>query len=166
MINECLGRPLGVAESLRKDIREIEQTCLSPFLLVVIKITHRAPTWRPRSLLCSGFHKEPPEVFLKILLISQKNTCVGVSYLQSRKPSGLQLSKKWPLHRCIPVKIEKFWRTPILKNIWTTASVYWLLHHILIFTILYSTQTIELMMREAVSFEEVFHWTKFLAFES
>ena len=30
----------------------------------------------------------------------------------------------------------------------------------------YAIKTIELMTREAVSFEEVFHWTKFLAFES
>ena len=30
----------------------------------------------------------------------------------------------------------------------------------------YATKTIELMTREAVSFQEVFHWTKFLAFES
>ena len=61
-------------------------------------------------------------------------------------------------------------------NSWTAASVYWLLPHILIFTILYSKhfsfflyyaiKTIKLMTREAVFFEEVFHWTKFLAFES
>ena len=50
------------------------------------------------------------------------------------------VTKKRLLHRCFPVKFEKFWRTPISKNIWTTASVYWLLHHILIFTILYSTR--------------------------
>ena len=30
----------------------------------------------------------------------------------------------------------------------------------------YAIKTIELMTREAVSVEEVFHWTKFLAFES
>ena len=45
------------------------------------------------------------------------------------------VTKKRLLHKCFPVKFEKFWRTPISKNIWTTASVYWLLHHILIFTI-------------------------------
>ena len=36
-------------------------------------------------------------------------------------------------------------------------------HH---FFIYYAIKTIELMTREAVSFEEVFQWTKFLAFES
>ena len=50
------------------------------------------------------------------------------------------VTKKRLLHRCFPMKFEKFWRTTISKNIWTTASVYWLLHHILIFTILYSTR--------------------------
>ena len=50
------------------------------------------------------------------------------------------VTKNRLLHRCFPVKFEKFWRTPISKNIWTTASVYWLLHHIFIFTILYSTR--------------------------
>ena len=47
--------------------------------------------------------------------------------------------KKRLLCRCFPVKFEKFLRTHILKNIWTTASVYWLLHQILIFTIHYRT---------------------------
>ena len=88
----------------------------------------------------SRIHKQPPEVFLKILQISQGSTCVGASFLQGCKPSGLQHCQKRLLHRCFPVRLEKFWRTPILKNIWTTASVYWLLHHILIFTILYSTR--------------------------
>ena len=50
--------------------------------------------------------------------------------------SGLQHTKNRLLHRCFPVNFEKLWRTPILKNIWTNASVYWLLHHILIFTVL------------------------------
>ena len=66
--------------------------------------------------------------------------------LESRfyKVASLQaynITKNRLIHRCFPLKFEKFWRTPILKNIWTTTtSVYWLLHHILIFTILYSTR--------------------------
>ena len=56
------------------------------------------------------------------------------------------------------------------KHLWTAVFVYRLLHHILIYTIHYSTRfsflqqllyhaikTIKLMTREAVSFEEVFH---------
>ena len=85
--------------------------------------------------------KQSPEVFLKVLQISQESSCVGVSFFY--KVSILQAcnnTKKRLLYRCVPVKFEKFWRTPISKNIWTTASVYWLLHHILIFTILYSTR--------------------------
>ena len=57
MINECLGRPFGVGDSLRKDTREVEQICLSPYLLAVIKITHRVPTWLC-SLLCVISNKE------------------------------------------------------------------------------------------------------------
>ena len=34
--------------------------------------------------------KHPPKVFLKNLQISQENTCVGVSFLESCKPPGLQ----------------------------------------------------------------------------
>ena len=58
------------------------------------------------------------------------------------------------------------------KHLWTAVFVYRLLHHILIYTIHYSTRfsflqqllyhaikTIKQMTREAVSFEEVFHWT-------
>ena len=83
--------------------------------------------------------------------------------------------KKRLIYRCFPLKFEKFLKTPILKNIWMTAFVYWLLHQILILTIHYWTRfsflqkrlyyaikTIELMTREAVSFEEVLHWTKLL----
>ena len=91
--------------------------------------------WRSRR---SKIHKQPQEVFLNILQISQESTCVGLSFLQSCKPSGLNVAKNRLLHKCFPVKCEKFWRTPILKNIWTAAFVYWLLPQILIFTILYS----------------------------
>ena len=38
----------------------------------------------------SRIHKQPPEVLLKILQVLQENTCAGVSFLQSCKPSGLQ----------------------------------------------------------------------------
>ena len=42
----------------------------------------------------SRIHKEPPEVFLKTLQISQRSTCVGVSFLKSCKPSGLNVTKQ------------------------------------------------------------------------
>ena len=54
MINECLGKPFGVGDSLRKDIRVIEQICLSPCLLAVIRIATILP------LLKAG--KSPGEV--------------------------------------------------------------------------------------------------------
>ena len=46
--------------------------------------------------------KQPPEVFLKILLISQENTCVGVSFLIKLQALRLQ-------HRCVHVKLAKFY---------------------------------------------------------
>ena len=89
------------------------------------------------------------------------------------------VTKNRLLHKCFPVKFEKFWKTPILKNIWTNASVYcyFILYlflqsstvHVLHFyweILYYAIKTIELMMCEVVSFEKVFYWTKFLAFES
>ena len=53
--SKCWGKPFGVGDSLRKDTRENEQICLSPCLLAVIRITHRAPTWRLCSLLCKRY---------------------------------------------------------------------------------------------------------------
>ena len=93
-----------------------------------------------KSICRSRIQKQPPELFLKILQNSQENTCfwslifTKLQSLQASNGNKMRLQ-----HRCFPVKFEKFLRTPILKNIWTAASVYWLLHHILIFTILYST---------------------------
>ena len=68
-----------------------------------------------------------------------------------------------------------FWRTSerLLACI-DYFIIYWLLQsftvHVLHFyeelLLYYTIQTRELLTREAVSFEEVFHWTKFLAFES
>ena len=43
-----------------------------------------------RDVMCVQYvQKQPSEVFLKILLISQENTCVGVTF--SCRPEGLQL---------------------------------------------------------------------------
>ena len=58
--------------------------------------------------------KQPPEVFLKIWQISQENTCVRVSFLSLQ---ACNVIKKRLLHRCFPVKFEKYLRSPILKNI-------------------------------------------------
>ena len=52
------------------------------------------------------------KVILKILEISQENTCVGVFLIKSVK----NFVKKRLQHRCSPVKFAKFLRTPILKN--------------------------------------------------
>ena len=63
------------------------------------------------------------------------------------KVAGLQVCnivasnfvKKTLLHRCFPVKFDKFLKTTYFEeHLWMTASVYWLLHHILSFTIHYS----------------------------
>ena len=76
----------------------------------------------------SRIHKQPPEVFLNILQISQKSLCVGVSFLESCKPSGLQHYLKDTPAQVFSCEIWEILNNTILKNIWTTASVYWLLH--------------------------------------
>ena len=86
------------------------------------------------SIIFRRIQKQLPEMFLKILQILQENTRVGAS-----QSSGSSTIKKRLLHRYLFVKFEKFFRTSILKKIWKTASVSWLLHHILIFTVHYST---------------------------
>ena len=69
--------------------------------------------------------------FSKNSQILQENSCVGVSFSQSCKPSGLE--------RYISCEISEILKsTHFEENLWTTASVYWLLHHILIFTIYYT----------------------------
>ena len=52
-------------------------------------------------------------VFLKVLQISQENTCVGVFLIKFVK----NFVKKRLQHNCFPVKFGKFLRTPILRNI-------------------------------------------------
>ena len=57
------------------------------------------------------------KVILKILQISMENTCAGVFF---NKVAGLQVCnfiKKILRHMYFPVKVAKFFRTPILKNI-------------------------------------------------
>ena len=127
------------------DIKTLWSLFLDVWLLTVIYLQFWHSRW-------SEIHKQPPEVFLKILQISQENICVGVSYLQSCKPSGCNFTKKGPIHRCFPVKFEKMWRTPILNNIWTAASVYWLLHHILIFAIFCSPADTKTSQRRRKNF--------------
>ena len=50
-------------------------------------------------------------LFFKISQYSQENACVGLSSLIK------SFMKKRLQHRCFPVNIAKFLRTPILKNI-------------------------------------------------
>ena len=49
--------------------------------------------------------------------ISQKNTCVGVSFYESCNPQVCNFIKKRLQHTYFPVKIGKFFRAPILENI-------------------------------------------------
>ena len=57
------------------------------------------------------------EVLLKILQYLQENTCVGVFLKQVTGLQVYNFIKKRLQHRCFPVNIAKFLRTPILKNI-------------------------------------------------
>ena len=64
------------------------------------------------------------------------------------------VTKQRLLHKCFPAKFEKFWRTTTLKNIRTTASAHWLLHHALIFTIHCSTRFSFLRITSSYAFPE------------
>ena len=88
----------------------------------------------------SRIQKQSPELLLKILQILQENTCVGSLFYKVASLQACSAIKNRLLHRSFPVKFEKLLRTSTLKNIWTTASVCWLIHHILIFTIHCSTR--------------------------
>ena len=55
------------------------------------------------------------KVFLEISQNSQENTSTRVSFFN--KVAGLSLLKKRPWHRCFPVNLAKFLRTPFLQNI-------------------------------------------------
>ena len=57
------------------------------------------------------------KLFLKILGYSQEDTCVGVSFLITLQAfSHAILLKRDLQHRCLPVNIAQFLRTPVLKN--------------------------------------------------
>ena len=97
----------------------------------------------------------------------QENTCVGV------RPATLL---KRGLHKCFLVKFAKFLKTIIFKNISERLllcidyfGIYWFLqftkihvfHFYKLLFLFYAIKTIELMTRKVVSFEKIFHWTKF-----
>ena len=106
---------------------------------------------------------------------TRKQLCrsLFLTKLQTFRPA--MLLKKTPT-RVLSCEIWEILKSSYFEeHLWMIASVYRLIHHILIYTIYYYTRlsfiqiaikTIELMTCEVVPFEEVFHWTKFVAFES
>ena len=60
-------------------------------------------------------------LFLNILQYSQEKTCIRVSFFKVAGLKAINFIKKRLQHRCFPVNIAEFLRTPILKNIWTAA---------------------------------------------
>ena len=56
------------------------------------------------------------KVFLKILQISQENTCARVSFLKGSRPRPAILLKKRLWHSCFPVKFAKFLKTPFYRT--------------------------------------------------
>ena len=131
--------------------------------------------WQSRR---SRIDKQPPEVFLNFFAnFTGMHLCWSLFFtkLQAFRPAKL-------------LKIDSYTRVFLwnLRNseehlLWRTSErllpcidyfiIYLFLQsvHVLHFyreLPYYAIKTIELMTREAVSFEEVFHWKKFLAFES
>ena len=64
-------------------------------------------------------------MFLKISQISQENTCVGVSFWWGLMRFWCRPLKKSLQHRCVPVNIAKFLRTPTLTNICERLLLSW-----------------------------------------
>ena len=103
-------------KSVKMQLLNKFQLCQFNFLLKIVVL--KAPSYsRPisnfkhlqqrsffRSSRSQMFFKQ---VFLKILQISQENTCAGVSY-KVASLQGCSFTKKRLLHRCFPVKFEKF----------------------------------------------------------
>ena len=58
------------------------------------------------------------KLLLKILQYSQDNICVGVSFNRVAGLYGCNVVKKRLQHSCFLVNIAKFFRTPILNNIY------------------------------------------------
>ena len=133
--------------------------------------------WQSRR---SRIHKQPPEVLLKFFAnFTGKHLCWRLFFtkLQAFRPATLLKIDSytsvfpWNLRNS---EEHLFWRTSErLLSCIDYLIIYLFLQsstvHVLHFyreLLYYAIKTIELMTREAVSFEEVFHWTKFLAFES
>ena len=104
----------------------------------------RSSRWRCFWKFCK-FHKKAPvlqSLFYKIASLQPCNV----------------LTQVFPCEFC-----EIFKNAYFEEDLWKTASVYWLLHHILVFTIYCSTRfsflwvkTIELITCEAISFKKYF----------
>ena len=119
-------------------------------------------------------------VFKNFTNFTEKHLCWSLFFtkLQVFRPATL-LKKVFLLHRFFPVKLEKFLRTPILKNICEPLLlcidyfiIYWFLQlttvHVFHFykqlLLYYAIKAIELVTCEVVSLEEVSHQMEFLAF--
>ena len=127
--------------------------------------------WQSRR---SRIHKQPPEVFLNFFAnFTGKHLCWSLFFtkLQAFRPATLLKIDSytsvflWNLRNS---EERLFWRTYERLLLCTDYFIiYWFLQSSTVHVFLYyAIKTIELMTREAVSFEKVFHWTKFLAFES
>ena len=59
----------------------------------------------------------------KFLNIYRKTPVEESLFIKFADLEACNLIKKRHQHRCFPVNIEKFFRTPILKNIWKCSQV-------------------------------------------
>ena len=115
--------------------------------------------------------------YIEFYILITYTFCITYTYISLQ---ACNVIKKKLLHRCFPLKFEKFLRKSILKNIFERLLlctdyfiICWFLQFTTVrtrFSFLQTTSSLlrnysnRLMTHEAVSFEEVFHWTKFLAF--
>ena len=121
-------------------------------------------------------HLEVTAVLNNFVNVRGKNLCWIFLFikLQAFRPANLLKKTPTQVFSCEIWKILK--NTYFEEHLQTPACVSWLPHRILIFTfhsstrfsvlLYYAIKTKELMMHDAVSFEKIYHWMKYLAFES
>ena len=81
-------------------------------------------SFKPISAQCFISYRQDVKDALKNYKNFTGNICVGVSFLRKLGLQACNFIKKRLQHRCLPVKLTKFLRTPTLKNICERLFLY------------------------------------------
>ena len=156
-------------------------SCYWSYIDFYTKITYYLHFLQFRQSRRSKIHKQPPEVFLKFFAnFTGKQLCWSLFFtkLQAFRSSTLLKIDSYTsifLWNFRNSEEHLFWRTSerlfpcidyFIIYLFSESSTVHVLHFYRELLLYYAIKTIELMTHEVISFEEVFHWMKFLAFES